>query len=290
MLQILVTSATEFAQYSEYGFHERSLVEIDQKSPSFYKVSESNIRAFSLVIPAYNEEKRIRPFLEHLKAELPEGWEVIVVCDGTDNTANIVRSIDNRFKVMEFENRLGKGGAIKAGINSASGNVIGYVDADGAISFGEISKVFNFVDESTQVSVGSRWVRGSKLVKSQPFLRVILGRIYHYMSFALLGIRVKDTQCGIKAFEAGTLRNVMNSVTLKNLSFDTAIIFHCVRKGAKIAEVPIVWNDVEGSKVNPFKTAFIMFLSLLGIRLANSKKRRKFSALVESVRDIIENA
>lgn len=250
----------------------------------------NDLDTHSLIIPAYNEENRIGPFLDHLKENLSSEWEIIVVCDGNDSTAEIARASGNRFNVLEFNKRLGKGGAVIEGFKAAHGKIVGYVDADGAISFTEISKVFDSVGETTQVSVGSRWVKGSRLLKSQPMLRVILGRLYHYMSFALLGIKVKDTQCGIKAFEANTVREVMDSVTLKNLSFDTAIIYHCIRAGAKIAEVPIVWNDVDGSKVNPFKTAFIMFLSLLGIRLANSRNKMKFSGIIDAVRDVLENA
>ena len=230
----------ESAEYSVFKPYGSKFEEIKDSEITFEGNIKTGNHTYSLIIPAYNEEKRIAPFLEHLNESISSEWEVIVVCDGNDKTADMARSAGSKFNVLEFKKRLGKGGAVKEGFKAAHGDIIGYVDADGAISFSEISKVFNVVDEFTRVSVGSRWVRGSKLVKSQPFLRVILGRIYHYMSFALLGIKVKDTQCGIKAFEAGTLRNVMNSVTLKNLSFDTAIIFHCVRKGAKIAEVPIV--------------------------------------------------
>ena len=285
-----MTSATEFAPYSDYKLHESSIVEIDHDALSPYKGLIGNANVYSLVIPAYNEEKRIRPFLEHLKSELPEGWEVIVVCDGTDNTANIVRSIDNRFKVIEFEHRLGKGGAIKAGLNVAHGDILGYADADGAISFSEVLKVFGAINEDTQVAVGSRWVRGSRLERKQHLLRVVLGRLYHYMSFALLGLTIKDTQCGVKAFKAEIVRYKINGVTLRNLSFDTALLFHCQKSGAKIAEIPIVWSDVKGSKVSPLKTATIMFLSLLGLKISHSRHSKKLIRLIKSVREVVENA
>lgn len=284
-----MTSTTEFASHSDYKLHESSIVEIDNKDLSYYTRGHSNANAYSLVIPAYNEERRIGPFLEHLKAELPGGWEVIVVCDGTDNTANIAKSIDTRFKVIEFEHRLGKGGAIKAGLNFANGEVLGYVDADGAISFSEVLKVFGAINKDTEVAVGSRWVRGSKLERKQPAVRVILGRLYHYVTFAFLGLTIKDTQCGIKAFRAGTIRKIVNSVTLRNLSFDTAILYHCKIDGTNIVEVPIIWKDVSGSKVNPIKTVPIMLLSLIGLWIAHSKWSFKLSDLITSVRDVIED-
>ena len=277
-------------EYSVFKPHDSKYEEIKHRETTIENVIPSQFQTYSLIIPAYNEGKRIGPFLEHLNKYLSNEWEVIVVCDGSDNTAEVARSAGSRFNVLEFKKRLGKGGAVKEGFNVAHGNIIGYVDADGAISFNEIAKVFGVVNGSTQVSVGSRWVNGSQLTKSQPILRVILGRLYHYMSFALLGIRVKDTQCGVKAFEASTVKTILNSVTLRNLSFDTAILYHCHKKGTKIAEVPIVWKDVEGSKVRPLKTAFIMFLSLVGLKIANSKKLNSFETVLSAVRDLVENA
>lgn len=284
-----MTSATEFAPYSD-GLREKTVGGIDYETLFHDKNALSKANSYSLVIPAYNEEKRIRPFLEHLKVDLPEDWEVIVVCDGTDNTANLVRSIDGRFKVIEFEYRLGKGGAIKAGLNFANGDILGYVDADGAISVSEILKVFGAVYDDTQVAVGSRWVRGSKLESKQSLLRVILGRLYHYMTFALLDLTIKDTQCGVKALKAEIVRDKLNGVTLSNLSFDTALLFHCQKSGAKIAEIPIVWSDVKGSKVRPIKTALVMFLSLVGLKIANSKKWSLFDNVLRAVRELVDDA
>lgn len=285
-----MTSATEYMPYSDYNLHDISILGNDEKAISSLKTELNKENTYSVVVPAYNEEKRIRPFLEHLKRELPEDWEVIVICDGNDNTANIVKSIDSRFKVMEFEHRLGKGGAIKAGLSVASGNVLGYVDADGAIPVSEVLKVFGSIDEDIHVAVGSRWVRGSKLEKRQPIMRIILGRLYHYMSFALLGLAIKDTQCGVKAFKSEIVKDKLKGVTLKNLSFDTALLYHCQKSGAKIAELPIVWSDVKGSKIRPIKTALVMFVSLVGIKIANSRKLTLSNNLLEAVRDLIENA
>lgn len=246
--------------------------------------------SYSLVVPAYNEEKRILPFMKQLSTMLPSNWEVIIVCDGTDKTAKIAREADYKFKVMEFEHRLGKGGAILEGFKAANGDVVGYADADGAISVHEVKKVFSHISGDCDVAVGSRWVKNSNVIVRQPLLRVILGRLYHYAAFAILGIPTKDTQCGVKAFKKSTLQKVLPHLTLKNLSFDTAILYHCKKLGSRIAEVPITWNDVDGSKVRPLKTAMVMFSSLVGIRLAHSNKHRKLSGLLESIRMLLEKA
>lgn len=282
--------ATDTSGYSDYQLRDYSFEEIKLDISLAKRETLNRSSSFSLVIPAYNEEKRIQPFLEHLKTNLPKDWEIIIVCDGNDKTAKIAQSIDHSFNVLEFDRRLGKGGAIKEGFKIATGNVVGFVDADGAVSAMEIEKVFRSVNPVSEVAVGSRWVNGSRVKTRQPLLRIILGRLYHYMTFAFLGLRTKDTQCGLKAFKADMINELINAVTLRNLSFDTAILYHCQKSGTKISEVPIVWRDVGGSKVRPVKTAFVMLLSLIGLKMANSKKSNSLVAMLSAVRKLIEDA
>lgn len=253
--------------------------------PDDLKVDRSIFQkpVYSLVIPAYNEEERIVPFLTAVKKNLTDFAEIIIVCDGNDNTSKIAKKIDSRFIVFTFPHRLGKGGAIMEGFKYASGDVIGYVDADGSVSPNEVRKVFEAVTPLNEVSVGSRWVDGSKISIKQPLIRIVLGRLYHYLSFAILGLRTKDTQCGIKAFKSELLAKLSNKVIITNLSFDTAILYHSKKIGSNIIEVPITWQDVGGSKVKPVRTSIVMFLSLVGLRLAHSSKSENLSTLLSTV-------
>ena len=235
----------------------------------------------SLIIPAYNEEKRIGPFLEDLKAKIPQNWEVIIVCDGTDKTAEVAKKIDDRFRVLSFSKRLGKGGAIKKGFLAATGEVIGYVDADGAIPWESIQKVFEVVIKGETAAVGSRWMKHSKVVLSQPMLRVVLGRVYHYFTILFLKIKIKDTQCGLKVYKREVVSEVLKTLTISNLSFDTAFLYHTQKAGYRIVEIPITWKDIDGSKFSPFKTAFLMFIILIGIRLAHSRFSKKILKFIE---------
>ena len=235
----------------------------------------------SLIIPAYNEENRIGPFLQDLKAKIPQNWEVIIVCDGTDKTAEIARKIDDRFRVLSFSKRLGKGGATRKGFLAATGEVIGYVDADGAIPWESIEKVFETVENGEMAAAGSRWMRNSNVVVRQPLLRVVLGRLYHYFTMLFLGIKIKDTQCGLKVYKREVVGEVLKKITTSNLSFDTAFLYHAQKTGYNVAEIPITWKDMDGSKVSPFKTAFMMFITLIGIRLAHSRFSRKILQLIE---------
>ena len=236
----------------------------------------------SLIIPAYNEEKRIKPFLEDLKTKIPSNWEVIIVCDGTDKTAEIASKIDDRFRVLSFSKRLGKGGATKKGFLAATGEIIGYVDADGAIPWESIQKVFDVVINGEKAAVGSRWMKNSNVVVSQPILRVVLGRIYHYFTILFLRINTKDTQCGLKVYKKEVVHKILKNITINNLSFDTAFLYHTKKAGYGIAEIPIIWKDMDGSKISPVKTSFIMFLTLIGIRFAHSKFSKKVFLFIKN--------
>ena len=239
----------------------------------------------SLIIPAYNEEKRIKPFLEDLKTKIPSNWEVIIVCDGTDKTAEIAKKVDDRFRVLSFSKRLGKGGGIIKGFKAATGEILGYVDADGAIPWESIQKVFETVINGEKVAVGSRWMRDSKVLIRQPISRVILGRLYHYFTILFLRVNIKDTQCGLKVYKREVVNKVLKSITISNLSIDTAFLYHAQKAGYNVTEIPIVWRDIDGSKFSPVKTSIAMLIILIGIRLAHSRYSSKILNFIE-IRDL----
>ena len=243
----------------------------------------------SLIIPAYNEEKRIKPFLEDLKTKIPSNWEVIIVCDGTDKTAEIAKKIDDRFRVLSFSKRLGKGGATKKGFLAATGEIIGYVDADGAIPWESIDKVFEVVLKGEKIAVGSRWMKDSKVLIRQPISRVILGRLYHYFTMLFLGVNTKDTQCGLKVYKREVISEVLKDITISNLSFDTAFLYYTKRAGYKVTEVPIIWKDMDGSKISPFKTSIIMLITLIVIRLAYSRFSNKILKMLEAYNKTLDH-
>lgn len=245
--------------------------------------------SYSLVIPAYNEGERIGPFLKDLVQNLSYFQEIIVVCDGNDNTPLVSKAISDNIVVLKYDRKLGKGGAILEGFNYASGDVIGYVDADGAVPWYEVEKVFNFVTEDNPVVIASRWLRNSKRLEPQSLLRITLGRIYHYLTILILGIYVKDTQCGLKAYSSEVIRRISPKLQLKNLSIDTAFLYHCKRAGFKIKEISIEWRSVNGSKFKPFRTALYMFMTLIGIKIMNSRFGKFFASASYGIVEKINN-
>lgn len=243
---------------------------------------------FSLVIPAYNEEERIGNLLLSLNMIKDRFHEIVVVCDGNDRTPDIVRAMSSTFKVIEFSNKLGKGGALIEGFKAATGEVIGYVDADGAIGPNDILRVFESVNKDTPVVIASRWLMGSRIVIRQPLIRVILGRIYHYFTFAFLGICQKDTQCGLKAYRREAIYEVLGRLQITNLSIDTAILYHCKLLKYRVLEIPVTWKEVGGSKFSPMKTSLVMLLTLVGLRLAHNSRSRKVKEKLLELHELVK--
>lgn len=258
------------------GKQQKKIASVNNQLREVKVPSKSVQKSYSLIIPAYNEENRIAGFLKSLSPFIFSFDEILAICDGNDKTAEIIKTEIPRIKVVEYEKRLGKGGAILEGFRLAQGDVIGYVDADGSISPEDALRVFASVNSDTSVSIGSRWLKDSKVLNKQPLTRIILGRLYHYLAFTLLGIREKDIQCGVKAFNKELIEALQSKVTVKNFSFDTAVLFHCKKMFKKISEVPISWKDVSGSRVNPLRESIVMFATLIGLFLANSKRMNVF--------------
>ena len=279
----------ESSEYSIFRPQGSNFEEIKYELPLEETKAVHDYVRYSLIVPAYNEEKRIRPFLEHLREIISNDWEVIIVCDGTDNTASIARKFGSIFQVLEFGRRLGKGGAVLEGFRHANGDIIGYVDADGALSVDEIRRIFGMVGPLQPVVIASRWINGSKIEIKQSLTRLVMGRLYHYATFAILGIKQKDIQCGLKAFNRNALFNIMGRLQLSNMSLDTAILYHCKLLGYPISEAPVHWKDVKGSKFTPIKTAMAMFFTLVGLRLAHSTKSMRFRKALLEIHDFFNS-
>jgi glycosyltransferase involved in cell wall biosynthesis len=236
----------------------------------------------SIVIPAYNEADRIGATIRELESNIPEIAEIIVVADGTDNTPEVAISNGHKVRVLRFDKRLGQGGAVFQGFRAGRGNVIGFVDADGSTPWYEVKKICSLVDERNRAVFGSRWVNGSRILRKEPFRNIVGGRVFHYLAVAILGIETKDFFCGAKAFTYDIAMELTKRITIQDRTFNLAIAYHLYKMGIIPLEVGIDWMHVDRSKlpVRP-KTVFIMFLTLLGLRIAsNSNNEGVIDSLV----------
>lgn len=204
----------------------------------------------TIVIPAYNEEERIGGVLEALA-----GFDgrVIVVADGTDRTASLVRSFGDAhpeiaLSCLEFPGRLGKGGGIMAGFRAAETPLVGFMDADGSTSPGEMARLFSYLD-GADGAIASRWAPGAVVPVRQGPVRRLQSRAFNLLIRLLFALPYTDTQCGAKVFRREALLPVLDEMVLTGFEFDVELLWRLARCGARVVEVPTVWYDQGGSKV-----------------------------------------
>lgn len=204
----------------------------------------------TLVIPAYNEERRIRSLLKDVS---DFAGELVFVCDGTDATPEIIGAFADdhpslSIRCLTFPARLGKGGGVVAGMEAAATPFVGYMDADGSTSLSEMERLFDCL-ATADGAIGSRWVPGSVLTVRQGFRRRVESRLFNLLVRLLFGLDYRDTQCGAKAFRKEALDAVLSSTRSTGFEFDVELLWRLRRSGYRVVEVPITWENRDESKV-----------------------------------------
>ncbi|MCX7624652.1 MAG: glycosyltransferase family 2 protein [Candidatus Sumerlaeaceae bacterium] len=248
----------------------------EQTSPSSHAAGRLRL---SLIIPAYNEEERLRAslpnVLEYLSSQ-PYAWEIIVVDDGSrDATSAVVERIAEgrkNIRVLRNEPNRGKGYSIRRGMLEARGEYRLFSDADFSTPIEEVEKFWKAADEGYEVVIGSRGLRESELVVRQNIVRETMGRIFNFIVRTLLIPGIHDTQCGFKMFSARAAEAVFPQQTLDGFSFDVEILYLALREGFKVREVPIRWINSPATKVSPLRDATRMFFDVLRIRFRRQRK------------------
>jgi dolichyl-phosphate beta-glucosyltransferase len=228
---------------------------------------------YSIVIPAYNEGKRLAPTLEQVAAYVQEqGWdaEIIVVNDGSlDNTAEIVRSFAARnphVQLLENPGNRGKGYSVRHGMLKARGEIILFSDADLSSPIEEMPKLLQAVEGGADIAIGSRWLRAELQTTRQSLHRQLFGRIFNGLNRVILGLQFKDTQCGFKAFTRRAAQTILPLQQIERWGFDPEILFLARKFGFRVQEVPVRWGHVGGTRINPVLDGSRMFEEMLRIR------------------------
>jgi glycosyltransferase involved in cell wall biosynthesis len=238
-----------------------------------------------LLIPAYNEEKRIEPvlraFAAHFRDHYPGRFQLVVVLNGCrDNTLGVVQRVAAEFpsiSALNFAAPIGKGGALIEGLRLATdpatqADLIGYVDADGATSPSTLQSLAERVTGGVDCVIGSRWLPGAVLHQSQTRLRRFVSRCFHFIVEALFWMHIADTQCPGKVLRRAAVERIHGNLRISDLSFDVNLLYALKREGFRTLEVPIEWTDIAGSKVTQTlaRSSLVMFLSVLRLRLVHS--------------------
>jgi dolichyl-phosphate beta-glucosyltransferase len=226
-------------------------------------------RSISIIIPAYNEEKRLPATLAKIQEYLGRSrWdfiEVLVVDDGSrDGTAEVARQAGLR--VVSNPGNRGKGYTVRHGIHEAQGEWILFSDADLSTPIEELERLWGCAErENAPVVIGSRAVDRSLIGIRQPFLRDRIGRLFNLVMRLIVGLPFRDTQCGFKLFESQAARSVFSRQRLDGFGFDVEVLYIARRQGLKCLEVPVRWNDVAGTKVSLWR-GVSAFLDPLRVR------------------------
>ena len=227
----------------------------------------------SVVIPAYNEAARIASTLESLLAyskgaRIP--FDLVVISDGDDATGEVCRSFSSgfgkRLRVFEYGHRLGKGGAVLAGMSKARGDMLVF-DADASASFASL-RALEAALSGSDIVIGSRRMPGSRVTGGFPAYRRGLSSAFNFFVSLLFGLGYSDTQCGCKLFSASAVRKLRSyPFVSRGYEWDVEMLLAAERLGLEVIEFPIAWEYKRGGKAT-LADLFGMVFGMLRLKLS----------------------
>ena len=233
----------------------------------------------SIVIPAYNEEKRISSTLTTILKYLKKNkiiYEILIVDDcSNDKTKKLVsKFVNHNVRILENQTNKGKGYSIRIGILEAKHPLVLFSDSDLSTPIEELSKFLRYMNEGYDIVIASRNLKDSNVIITQPFYRQILGKIFPILVRILLIREIKDTQCGFKLFKTEVAKKIVKLQTIERFSFDVELLIIAKMLGYKIKEVPVNWINSKESKLSLRSDVIIMFFDLIKIKI--NKIRGKY--------------
>lgn len=222
----------------------------------------------TIVIPAYNEERRLSSTVEAFAKFFPEE-DVLVVPNGcTDNTESVANRLAKKFRNVRVVSTPvgGKGRAVRLGFSHSKGDFVGFVDADLAIVPEEFAKLLPYLNDF-DCTIASRRAKGAVVAVKEPLPVRLASRILNLLVRAFFSLNVYDTQCGAKIFRTEIIKNILPECFVDKMAFDVELLWRVKKAGGSIKEVPIVWrHNASDSKTGVFKTGIRMFFNLVQLR------------------------
>lgn len=232
----------------------------------------------SIVIPAYNESRRLGPTLRRVVDYLRQKnvpYEVLVVDDGSsDDTSEVARQYEAEgVRVLRQEVNRGKGAVLKVGVLASRGKEVLLVDADLSTPIEDLEKLQPRLADA-QVVLGSRAVADSDILQHQPFYRETMGRIFNLI-VQIMGVRgLRDTQCGFKLLQGDVARRLFAELQIERFAYDVELVWLARRHGYRVVEVGVRWADSPASKVNPLTDSMRMFWDVMALRWRHRRNGR----------------
>lgn len=227
---------------------------------------------FSVIIPSYNEERRLPETLERIAAYVRASGreaEILVVDDGsTDHTAAVAESFRSKLpalRVISNGVNRGKGYSVRRGMLEARGRIVLFTDADLSAPIEEADKLFAALD-THDVAIGSRALDRALISVHQSHFREFAGIIFNTLVRLCLRLPFVDTQCGFKAFRREPCRIIFEQQRIERFGFDPELLYLARHHGLRAVEIPVRWGHSPATKVSMFRDSLQMFLDVLIIR------------------------
>jgi dolichyl-phosphate beta-glucosyltransferase len=240
------------------------------------------VPSLSIVIPAYNEEKRLPKTLDSILNYLANREfstpEILVVDDGSkDGTAEMVEGYarqDGRIGLLRNPGNRGKGYSVRHGMLQAKGDWILFSDADLSAPIEDLDTLLTAAEKwSAAIVIGSRAVDRSMVGVRQSLWREMSGRTFNLIMRIATGLPYRDTQCGFKLYTREAAQAVFSRQTLDGFSFDVEDLMIAKQLGLRAVEVAVRWNNVEGTTVSAFE-GMKSFADLVKIRINHRTSSR----------------
>jgi len=225
-------------------------------------------RELRIIIPAHDEAARIEETIESLWQHFGGRASLLVVANGcTDFTADVTRSLARRYptlELLEISQRIGKGGAVRAGLTFGNEPYVAFLDADGSTAPDQIEILLQTcIEHQLAGAIGSRWLPESRIARKQPLRRRVASRAFNTLTRVLFGLPFTDTQCGAKVFSRGAIDAILDQLEIANFAFDVDLLLELKKIGKPVAEVAISWENVEEySKVRLLRSGPAMIWAL----------------------------
>jgi len=235
----------------------------------------SDLPYLSIVVPAYNEARRLPPTLSKLEEffrGFTRSYEVLIVVeqsgDGTLEIASRITSQQAHFQVIDNRVQRGKGHAVRSGMNRARGEFVFYMDADLSVPLPEVAAFLRHWEENPEIDVliGNRRHALSRITRRQAWLRRTMGQVFNKILHERGLASLHDTQCGFKAFRRKACREIFSRQTLDGFAFDVEVLLLAERLGFRIADLPVEWINSAESKVRIVRDSLRMLTDTLSIR------------------------
>ncbi len=238
----------------------------------------------SIIIPAYNEELRIPPYLRRLSSYCASAgaglrFDIIVVDDGSSGNTAGVAAACRGVRVIRLEKNTGKGYAVSRGLLEAAGEVRLFLDADGSVAPEEIGRNLHYIfEDGYHIFAGSRVLKGRGCRLKAKWYRRVMGWMFNLVLHAALPLKVRDTQCGFKMFRAAAVGPLFGNGCLCGYAFDIEILLKAQYAGYRIKEGPVSWEHIGGSKVDLLVDSLLLLADIFRLRKKYARRQLRAGA------------